>query len=159
MNKIIKTFKKILSRCFVQLKKIYNKFISSLSLMRVTGVTEGVFKYKFFFILPFVLDKLNIENVSSVENNSDPLLKYAFNMFVLSSIVLICFINIIGFIVSMYLLNKYDIEGKYPKLIKFINFFKKTSEINILIEIFVALLFLIAIVALNLFLFITLLNK
>lgn len=68
--------------------------------------------YKYAFILPFILKTFNPENNA---NTPDPFLNYAFSMLILSTIVLGCFINIIGYIISIYLISKYDIESKYPK--------------------------------------------
>ncbi len=48
--------------------------------------------------------------------NKDPLVKYAFSMITLNLILLrsFCFINVLGYMLFLYLINKNTIEIKYP---------------------------------------------
>lgn len=48
-------------------------------------------------------------------------------MTILNIVALFCFINVFGYIVSLYILDKYNVEEKYPKLKLIINYFKKSS--------------------------------
>jgi uncharacterized protein Usg len=65
-------------------------------------------------------------------------------MFILNLAVLVCFVNIICYILSLYLVNKYDIGSKFPKFKVYINFYKtargKTSKFFLILEIIIALL-------------------
>jgi len=61
-------------------------------------------------------------------------------MFILNLAVLVCFVNIIGYILSLYLVNKYDIDSKFPKFKGYINFYKTTSKFFLILEIIIALL-------------------
>ena len=56
-------------------------------------------------------------------------------MFILSLITLVCLINIIGYFISIYLINKYDVEKRYPKYIKIIRYFEKSQILFVIIEI------------------------
>ena len=90
--------------------------------------------------MPIILSNIKLnENVSSVTEVS-----YA--VFVLSLIALLCFINIIFYILSYILLTKGNYENKYPKLKFIINYYKNTSLVYITIEIlfcFICLLILV----------------
>jgi hypothetical protein len=59
-------------------------------------------------------------------------------MFTLSLIVLICFINVFGYIVSLYLylISKYEIESKFPKFKRIIRYYEKTTLFFILYTLF-----------------------
>ena len=86
---------------------------------------------KYSFIIPFIFLKLGNEIPADVE----PIITYSFNMFILSLITLVCFINIIGYFISIYLINKYDVEKRYPKYIKIIRYFEKSQILFVIIEI------------------------
>jgi hypothetical protein len=107
--------------------------------------------YKFAYLLPLILQNLGVE----MKNNPEPIASYALSMIILSLIVLFCFINIFGYILSLYLISNYQtkIEDKYPKLIKYLNYFKNSSKILIIFEAIIGFTFLITIILLNTFLF------
>ena len=86
---------------------------------------------KYSFIIPFIFLKLCNEIPADVE----PIITYSFNMFILSLITLVCLINIIGYFISIYLINKYDVEKRYPKYIKIIRYFEKSQILFVIIEI------------------------
>ena len=86
---------------------------------------------KYSFIIPFIFLKLGNEIPADVE----PIITYSFNMFILSLITLVCLINIIGYFISIYLINKYDVEKRYPKYIKIIRYFEKSQILFVIIEI------------------------
>jgi hypothetical protein len=48
-------------------------------------------------------------------------------MFILSLLVLI-FFNVVGYILSIYLVTKYAVETKIPKNKRYINFYSSTSK-------------------------------
>jgi len=66
------------------------------------------------FMLPFILNILDI----NLPEGSENLTKYAFGVMTLSLVILLCFINILGYFLSLYILDKYNIENKFPKLNK-----------------------------------------
>ena len=100
---------------------------------------------KYSFIIPFIFLKLGNEIPADVE----PIITYSFNMFILSLITLVCLINIIGYFISIYLINKYDVEKRYPKYIKIIRYFEKSQILFVIIEIIICLSCLMAIVIIN----------
>ena len=101
---------------------------------------------KYSFIIPFIFLKLGNEIPADVE----PIITYSFNMFILSLITLVCLINIIGYFISIYLINKYDVEKRYPKYIKIIRYFEKSQILFVIIEIIICFYCLIAIVIIKL---------
>jgi hypothetical protein len=46
---------------------------------------------------------------------AEALVKVCFNLGFNSLIILTCFINVFGSLISIYLIKHYDIESKYPK--------------------------------------------
>lgn len=73
------------------------------------------------FLFTVILDSLNI-NVRQQEENAAHNVNFAFGIFILAIICLFNFINVVGYLIALYLVNKYDVETKYPK-------FKKLSGI------------------------------
>ena len=68
--------------------------------------------------LSFIIAKLDPNTTAEME----PIINYAFYMLILNLLVLIYFYNIIGYTLSIYLVNKYDIETKIPKFKRHIKF-------------------------------------
>jgi hypothetical protein len=90
-------------------------------------------KYKQSFSLLFVLNYFNI----SIPENAEPLIHYAFGVFITSFICLTCFINILMYFIALHMLNKYKIDDylkKYPRIFKIFNYYLKTSLFFIVIE-------------------------
>ena len=102
--------------------------------------------YKYSYIIPFLFKNLG----SDIPTNAEPIVTFSFNMFILSLIILSCFINITGYFISIYLITKYKIEDKYPKFTKIIKYFEKSSIFFVTIEILICLVCLITIILLNL---------
>jgi hypothetical protein len=109
--------------------------------------------FKFAYFLPFILAKFS----PNITPETEPIISYSFSMFILSLLVLICFFNVVGYILSIYLINKYDIETKFPKFKWYINFYNSTSKFFLVLEIIVAFVTLLFIVLINFFLFTTIL--
>lgn len=89
--------------------------------------------YKYGFLLPIILNYFNIE----VPENAAPLIHFSFSVFTITTVCLLCFLNVTGFLTAIILIQKYDIENKfksYPKIIKIINYYKNTTLIFIIIE-------------------------
>ena len=101
---------------------------------------------KYCFILPFIIKTLGKE----VPAEADPFIKLSFNVLILLIIVLLSFINIIGYFICIYLINKYDIETKFPKFSWIIKRYEQSSLIFVSIEIFIALFLLIFVIFLHL---------
>jgi hypothetical protein len=116
-------------------------------------VSEAVVtnKYQSVYFLPLILAKFN----PHITPETEPIISYSFSMFILSLLVLICFFNIIGYIISIHLITKYNIENKFPYFKRYIKFYSSTNHWLLVLEIVIAFFFLICIVILNFFLFTT----
>jgi hypothetical protein len=94
------------------------------------------------FILPFILSKFDIQ----IPEGGEVITQYAFSVFIFSLIILLAFINILGYFISLHLVQRYDFKNKYPKFKIIINYFEKSTLIFVLIEtlfVLLGLLFLI----------------
>ena len=100
-------------------------------------------------MLPFILSNLGIEE--NVNSN----LNVSYAIFLLSLIALLCFINVLGFIIVYIFIQKNEYETKYPKFKKIINYYKNTSLIYAILE---ALLCFICLFILILFSFLKIIS-
>jgi len=97
---------------------------------------------KYLFSFPFILTNLDI-NV----NDSDPMItQLAYGVFLLSLVALFCFINILGYITTYYLIQKGNYELKYPKLKRLIEHFKGVTLIYLIIEVLLCFICLILLI-------------
>jgi len=67
-------------------------------------------------------------------SNAAPLVEVLFNVAMISLVVLLCFINVFGYLIAFYLLEYYKIDLKYPKIKGILNYFKKSSWIFLIFE-------------------------
>jgi hypothetical protein len=107
--------------------------------------------YKFAFVFPFILSQFDHNNI----NKAEPIISFTFNMFLLNLSTLFCFINIAGYLLSLYLIDKYkdQLDIKFPRLKRIINFYSKTNMFLLKFEIFVAFILLIFMLLANFFVF------
>lgn len=69
-------------------------------------------------------------------NSSDPdITQLAYGVFLLSLIAILCFLNILGYLLAYYLIQKGNYEEKYPKLAGLVNYYKKVNFIFLTIEV------------------------
>ncbi len=71
------------------------------------------------FIFPLLINIFDIK----LPEGSDNLVQYSFGVLILSLAVLVCFINIFGYFLSLYLIQRYNILEKYPRLKLILNYF------------------------------------
>jgi hypothetical protein len=90
------------------------KFYNSI-LVRFNLIKLNVFKYKSSSLLLIILSFLNV----NIKDNTDLLSEYVSSVFILQIIILLGVINIVLYLLSNYLILKYNIEYKFPKF-KFI---------------------------------------
>ena len=64
----------------------------------------------------------------------------------MSDICLLSFINFVGYLISVYLLNKYEVDVKFPRIKKVIRYFEKSTLIFVIIEGLICLICLLSIV-------------
>jgi len=105
---------------------------------------------RFSFLFGFILNKLNINETGLSGAGDNYHYNFALGIFILSLICLLSFINVVGYLTAIKFIIKYNIESKYPKFKFIINYFEKCSEISIIIEVIICLLFLIFIVIFSL---------
>ena len=94
------------------------------------------------FLFSFILNSLDI----NIPDDATHIVKLMFSIFILSLICLLNFINVVGYLTSIYLINKYDIETKFPKFKKVIKFYEKSSLFWVILEGFICVIFLLIII-------------
>ena len=99
-------------------------------------------KYNQSFSLAFILSCLDI----NINDNASTLTNYSFSVFLLSLIAMLCFLNVLGFLIFYIFVQQGKYEEKYPKLKRIINYYKKTTIFYVILEAlicFICLLMLI----------------
>ena len=79
---------------------------------------QGTTNFTHAYFIPFIFAKFS-PNITpsclcaivmvmkaSSKGETEPIISYTFYMFMLNLIVLVCFFNIVGYIISIYLVNK-----------------------------------------------------
>lgn len=68
--------------------------------------------------------------------NASPLLEVLFNVAMISLVVLLCFINVFGYLIAFYLLEYNKIDKKCPggKARLILNYFKRSSWVFLILE-------------------------
>ena len=95
-----------------------------------------------FSIFSLILSLLNL----NVDDTASNLTQISYGYLLLSLVALICFINVLGFMITYILIQKGNYEQKYPKLRKFINYYKNTTLLFVSIEAFLCLICLLLMV-------------
>ena len=99
-------------------------------------------KFSNAFILSWILSNVNVE----ITDNSSQLLQFSYGVLLGSIVILFCVLNITAYIITNYLLEKVDLEKKYPTIWKYLNRFIKISLFYICIDILICLYLLSLIV-------------
>ena len=99
-------------------------------------------KFSNAFILSWILSNVNVE----ITDNSSQLLQFSYGVLLGSIVILFCVLNITAYILTNYLLEKVDLENKYPTIWKYLNRFIKISLFYICIDILICLYLLSLIV-------------
>lgn len=74
-----------------------------------------------------------------ITDNSSQLLQYSYGVLLGSIVILFCLLNIAGYIITNYLLEKVDLENKYPRIGKYLNRFRKITLFYICIDVLICL--------------------
>lgn len=104
-------------------------------------------EFKSSFLLPFILNTLGKE----MPEDAEVMVSYSFKMFIMSLIALSCFVNLVGYFSSLYLIHSYDIVNKYPRLSIIIKLYEKSTLLFIVVEILLCFAILIFMVVINLY--------
>src|SRR5580692_5310306 len=90
----------------------------------------NIFKFNVVYcFLPFINlgDNMNPETLSGFN-------KFLLGILIISIILLWCFISIVGYLFTLYVIKYTNLEEKYPKLKPFIGYFQSTNYVFIIIE-------------------------
>lgn len=63
----------------------------------------------------------------NISENSEYIINYSFNVFLLLLVLLLSFLNIIGYYITIILINKQELVTKFTKLKRIINTYEKTN--------------------------------
>lgn len=133
----MKTKKMIIKKMMTKKMKIKNKILDFIKNKCTETLNE-----KYSFSLPIILANLNLENVDPSSN----ITQLYYGILLLSLVGLLCFINIIGYMIGYIFLQEGKYEIKYPKFSKYILFYKKSSIFLIIIEVLLCLTCLLLLV-------------
>lgn len=128
---------------------IINPYKNILSFLSIVKFKLNI-NYSSSFLITFVLGKL--EGLRKEEAND--IASFVFSMATLSLIGIISFIYAFGYIIALYLIPKFELDKKYPKLKRMINFYEKASIYFISLDIFAIFIVLLIIFILNVFIYI-----
>lgn len=99
---------------------------------------------KFYsFNLAWILSQFNLD---IDESSSSQLVNFNYGVFLVSLVGLFCFINIIGYIIAYFLLQKVDYEKNYPRLSKWIDRYKNFSYFYFCLDVTICFLCLFTLV-------------
>lgn len=122
------------------LSKIIIKFINTIKYnFKISGLKQS-------FLFTFILDTLNI----NIPEDASRSVNFAFSIFILSLICLLNFISVVGYLTSIYLVTKYDIENKFPKFKRIIRYYEKSSIFFVVLEGVTCVIFLLVIIIFSL---------
>ena len=93
-------------------------------------------------ILGWILSNVNVK----ITDSSSQLLQFSYNVFLGSIVSFFCLISVVGYIITNYILDKVDLEKKYPRIGKYLNRSKKIALMYVLIYLFLCLLWLFLLV-------------
>ena len=85
---------------------------------------------KHSFLFGFLLDSLNI-NLPDEDSHH---LKFVYGILLVSLVCIFNFVNVVGYLTSIYLLSKYDVESKFPRLKSIIKYYEKSSLFFVVLE-------------------------
>jgi len=114
------------------------------------GAETSNVRYRSSFVLPLVLSLLGKE----IEPELIPLVKYSITVLCLTIIAIASFVSICGYLLSIYLVSKYEIESKfssYPRLVKMIKLNQNMSTLFIFYEAALVLFCLLALASVSLY--------
>jgi hypothetical protein len=123
------TLKKQMIRTQMIIQHQSNQLINHFKLNTNIKITQS-----FFF--SFIFSNLNL----NVDDTASNLTQVSYGVFLLSLVALICFLNVLGFMISYILIQQGNYEIKYPKLKKFINYYKKSTLVYVSVEAFLCLI-------------------
>lgn len=131
------------------------KILVLIIVNRISQIKHNKINLSYSFSFPLILSSLDI-NITDADSSFT---QFSYGVFLLSLIALICFINIIGFMIGYILIQRGNYEIKYPKLSRFIKYYKNSTLIYITIEVLLCLICLLLLVFLSLLYVYSSINK
>lgn len=104
------------------------KMIKRMILKMKLLLNKNELKHSFLFTA--ILSKLEIK----ISDNASTFVNYSYGVFMLSLIALLCFINVLFYLIVYIIIQQKDYETKYPKLKRVINYYKNMNLIVAIIE-------------------------
>jgi len=123
----------------MKIKKIKKIKINKYLIIKLP-MENNYTKYSFSF--PFVFFNLGI----SVDDSDPTITQFAYGILLISLVAFFCYINIAGYVIVIYLIQKSDYETKYPKFARLINYYKKVNLVFLSIEILLCFICLILLI-------------
>ena len=135
---------------------LVNKYIKYLNISSILLLINNI-KFLFYLknnktysYLPLIL--LNFFGVpKGVPKDIEPFFDLTLSILILLLIVLFCFVRIVSYFYTVYLIDKYNLYEKYPKYQKIIKRFEKMRSYYVIAEIILCITILIFIILLCLF--------
>jgi hypothetical protein len=109
--------------------------IKNIPLLGVTPKENKKNNLSQSFSLAFILSYLDI----NIPDHASTLTHFSFSVFLLTLVALLCFINVLGFLIAYIIIQKGNYENKYPKLKKIISYYKKSTLFYVIIEALICL--------------------
>ena len=98
-------------------------------------------KYTYYGFFPFINLDFNV-----LPNTLSGFHKLLFGILIISISLLWCFINIVGYLSTLYFIKYTNLEGKYPKIKPFLTYFNKMNHIYLIIETIYFILTLLSVI-------------
>jgi hypothetical protein len=125
----------------IQMKKLQNNVINITYKIKSRLLLFYNKNISYCYIIPFLFKTMGKE----IPADAEPIIQLNFNLFILSLICLGCFINLCGYFISLYLINKYDVENRFPKYSKYIRYYEKSNLFFIYLEMIICVFALLMI--------------
>ena len=107
------------------------------------GFIENNIKY--CFIMPFLLNLAN----KDLPDEISILVQFCFAMFIACCVLLYFFTGLFGYIITVYIIDRYKINERYPKLNKFVDKYQKVGAFVLLIDGGICLLIILLLIGVN----------
>ena len=128
--------------------KMGTKTLKSMNnLKTIFQYIKSNFNYKCAFLLPLVLKTIK-DNPQNIDPDN-PFIMYIYSTTTVLVFTFLALINIFFYLLVLYLINNYDVEIKFSRFIKFINFYKKTTKVFLAIEITIVIIALLSLITIN----------
>ena len=126
-------------------------FIGCFNSLYVSGGASSLYlrfienNIKYCFIMPFLLNLAN----KDLPDEISILVQFCFAMFIACCVLLYFFTCLFGYIITVYIIDRYKINERYPKLNKFVDKYQKVGAFVLLIDGGICLLIILLLIGVN----------